>query len=44
MEHKAESVAPRQAFSLQRLFSYSRREALELRRDPVRSTPHCSAP
>ncbi|MBG2647091.1 ribosome-associated ATPase/putative transporter RbbA [Klebsiella michiganensis] len=38
MEHKAESVAPRQAFSLQRLFSYSRREALELRRDPVRST------
>ncbi|QKJ55431.1 ribosome-associated ATPase/putative transporter RbbA [Klebsiella michiganensis] len=38
MEHKAESVAPRQAFSLQRLFSYSRREALRLRRDPVRST------
>ena len=38
MEHKAESVAPRQAFSLQRLFSYSRRDALELRRDPVRST------
>lgn len=38
MEHKAESVAPRQAFSLQRLCSYSRREALELRRDPVRST------
>lgn len=38
MEHKAESVAPRQVFSLQRLFSYSRREALELRRDPVRST------
>lgn len=38
MEHKAESVAPCQAFSLQRLFSYSRREALELRRDPVRST------
>ncbi|UHC88199.1 ribosome-associated ATPase/putative transporter RbbA [Klebsiella michiganensis] len=38
MKHKAESVAPRQAFSLQRLFSYSRREALELRRDPVRST------
>ena len=38
MEHKAESVAPHQAFSLQRLFSYSRREALELRRDPVRST------
>lgn len=38
MEHKAESVAPRQAFSLQCLFSYSRREALELRRDPVRST------
>ena len=29
---------PRQAFSLRRLFSYSRREALELRRDPVRST------
>ncbi|MCJ7280032.1 ribosome-associated ATPase/putative transporter RbbA [Klebsiella pneumoniae] len=27
-----------QAFSLRRLFSYSRREALELRRDPVRST------
>ncbi|EPY4081488.1 ribosome-associated ATPase/putative transporter RbbA [Klebsiella quasipneumoniae] len=33
-----ERAAPRQAFSLQRLFSYSRREALELRRDPVRST------
>ena len=31
-------TAPRQAFSLRRLFSYSRREALELRRDPVRST------
>ncbi|WP_058910561.1 ribosome-associated ATPase/putative transporter RbbA [Entomohabitans teleogrylli] len=30
--------APRQSFSLRRLFSYSRREALELRRDPVRST------
>ncbi len=30
--------APRQGFSLHRLFSYSRREALELRRDPVRST------
>lgn len=29
---------PRQDFSLRRLFSYSRREALELRRDPVRST------
>ncbi|AID26226.1 ribosome-associated ATPase/putative transporter RbbA [Salmonella bongori] len=29
---------PRQGFSLRRLFSYSRREALELRRDPVRST------
>lgn len=28
----------RQAFSLRRLFSYSRREGLELRRDPVRST------
>lgn len=38
MEHKTESSVPRQAFSLQRLFSYSRREALELRRDPVRST------
>ncbi|CAM4344761.1 ribosome-associated ATPase/putative transporter RbbA [Klebsiella grimontii] len=38
IEHKTESVAPRQTFSLQRLFSYSRREALELRRDPVRST------
>lgn len=34
----AARAAPRQAFSLQRLFSYSRREALELRRDPVRST------
>ncbi|HCI6149123.1 ribosome-associated ATPase/putative transporter RbbA [Klebsiella quasipneumoniae] len=33
-----ERAAPRRAFSLQRLFSYSRREALELRRDPVRST------
>lgn len=31
-------TAPRQAFSLRRLFSDSRREALELRRDPVRST------
>lgn len=31
-------TAPRQAFSLRRLFSYSRREALELRCDPVRST------
>lgn len=30
--------APRQGFSMRRLFSYSRREALELRRDPVRST------
>lgn len=29
---------PCQGFSLRRLFSYSRREALELRRDPVRST------
>ena len=35
---KPESEPPRQAFSLRRLFSYSRREALELRRDPVRST------
>ena len=32
------SQLPRQGFSLRRLFSYSRREALELRRDPVRST------
>ena len=32
------SQPPRQGFSLRRLFSYSRREALELRRDPVRST------
>ncbi|MDW7277170.1 ribosome-associated ATPase/putative transporter RbbA [Klebsiella pneumoniae] len=31
-------TTPRQAFSLRRLFSYSRREALELRRAPVRST------
>ena len=31
-------TAQRQVFSLRRLFSYSRREALELRRDPVRST------
>ena len=38
IEHKTESSVPRQAFSLQRLFSYSRREALELHRDPVRST------
>ncbi|MEO3991549.1 ribosome-associated ATPase/putative transporter RbbA [Pseudocitrobacter cyperus] len=30
--------SPRQGFSLRRLLSYSRREALELRRDPVRST------
>ena len=35
---KSENEPPRQAFSLRRLFSYSRREALELRRDPVRST------
>ncbi len=35
---KTESEPSRQAFSLRRLFSYSRREALELRRDPVRST------
>ncbi|UNK77219.1 ribosome-associated ATPase/putative transporter RbbA [Raoultella planticola] len=34
----AGTTAPSQAFSLRRLFSYSRREALELRRDPVRST------
>ena len=32
------SKPPRQGFSLRRLFSFSRREALELRRDPVRST------
>ncbi|MEG1976558.1 MAG: ABC transporter permease, partial [Citrobacter sp.] len=32
------SQPPHQGFSLRRLFSYSRREALELRRDPVRST------
>ena len=38
IEHKTESSVTRQAFSLKRLFSYSRREALELRRDPVRST------
>ncbi|EPQ0971109.1 ribosome-associated ATPase/putative transporter RbbA [Citrobacter farmeri] len=36
-KHK-EVMPPRQGFSLRRLFSYSRREALELRRDPVRST------
>ena len=35
---KSENEPPHQAFSLRRLFSYSRREALELRRDPVRST------
>lgn len=35
---KSENELPRQAFSLRRLFSYSRREALELQRDPVRST------
>ena len=36
----ADQAAPatRQAFSLRRLLSYSRRETLELRRDPVRST------
>ncbi|HHU0692285.1 ribosome-associated ATPase/putative transporter RbbA [Citrobacter sp. Marseille-Q3906] len=37
VEHES-SLPPRQGFSLRRLFSYSRREALELRRDPVRST------
>ncbi|KAA1047673.1 ribosome-associated ATPase/putative transporter RbbA [Pseudocitrobacter sp. 73] len=37
MTHEAPKP-PRQGFSLRRLFSYSRREALELRRDPVRST------
>lgn len=36
-KHK-EVTPPHQGFSLRRLFSYSRREALELRRDPVRST------
>lgn len=30
--------APRQKFSLRRLFSYSRRKALKLQRNPVRST------
>ncbi len=34
--HDTTRAAP--GFSLRRLFSYSRREALELRRDPVRST------
>lgn len=33
-----DAAPPRQGFSLRRLLSYSRREALELRRDPVRST------
>ncbi|MCQ7057477.1 ribosome-associated ATPase/putative transporter RbbA [Escherichia coli] len=37
VEHESR-LPPRQGFSLRRLFSYSRREALELRRDPVRST------
>lgn len=38
-ENVANHAPPeRQLFSLGRLFSYSRREALELRRDPVRST------
>lgn len=32
------ATAPRRGFSLRRLLSYSRREALELRRDPVRAT------
>ncbi|WMJ67174.1 hypothetical protein RBI80_11495 [Klebsiella variicola] len=36
--HTSRTRPPRQSFSLRRLFSYSRREALELRRDPVRST------
>jgi ribosome-dependent ATPase len=35
----SESAAPRQArFSLQRLLTYSRRETMELRRDPIRAT------
>jgi ribosome-dependent ATPase len=34
----AACVAARRAFSLRRLFSYARREALELMRDPIRLT------
>jgi ribosome-dependent ATPase len=33
-----EKYLPRSGFSWQRLFSYSRREAMELRRDPFRAT------
>lgn len=37
--HAARAAAPARAgFSLQRLFSYARRESMELRRDPVRAT------
>ncbi len=32
------TTIPKIGFSLRRLFSYSRREALELRRDPIRAT------
>lgn len=31
-------AAPKRGFSLRRLFAYSRREALELQRDPIRAT------
>jgi ribosome-dependent ATPase len=34
----ASTPAPRRSFDLRRLLSYSRREALELRRDPIRAT------
>ncbi|GAA5232920.1 ribosome-associated ATPase/putative transporter RbbA [Verticiella sediminum] len=36
--HAGEAGDKRRAFSLQRLYSYTWREALELRRDPVRAT------
>jgi ribosome-dependent ATPase len=36
--HHSEPPAPRRRFDPRRLFSYSRREALELRRDPIRAT------
>ena len=34
----AATTAPRRGFDLRRMLSYSRREAIELRRDPVRAT------
>lgn len=37
-EHGAAHGSPRGFFDLRRMFAYTRREALELRRDPIRAT------